>query len=94
MLAFILPRQNTGSVRRAGRGGDKGIFEAYPVSRQLINMRRFDNGVSRTAQMVCTMVIGEHDHDVWTRLLFGPGRPDRGQPKNGYHNYVIFSHFS
>ena len=75
MAALVVAGEEAGTAHPAGRRGDEGVAEADSGFSQSVDVRCFYNGMSRTAQRVVPLVVGEEKQDVRFifRFLIGQG---------------------
>ena len=65
--AYPLAGKNAGATARTNRSGDEGVCEPHAVFCHIVDVRRIDIRIARTADGVPSMVIGQQENDV------GPG---------------------
>ena len=64
MRVRIESRQKTGPTRRAQRGSHKEIIEGSAFLGNAVDVRRFQYRMSGITELIPTLVIGDHEHDV------------------------------
>ena len=79
MGALVEPGEQARAARGADRGGDKGVLEAQPIGRELVDDRRLDDRVPGAAEKIVPLIVGEEEYQVrpvGSRQLIGEGEAD------------------
>ena len=89
LFGIGLVRVGAGDDARAARAaradGEEGVGELHSALGQAIEMRRPDFGIAGAAKVVPRQIIGDHEHDVRSRVCLAKrsrGRTGEGRQEN------------